>query len=40
MLEALEAWAGFLLVLIFIGTTTACLLMGTGAKMAGIKNLT
>jgi len=40
MLETLEAWAGFILVLIFLSFLIASLFIWIGAKMARIKNPT
>lgn len=37
MLETIEAWAGFILILMFLGTLFACFLMWYGAGLAGIK---
>jgi hypothetical protein len=36
MLETLEAWIGFILVLIFLGTSISCFLMWYGAGLAGV----
>lgn len=37
MIETLEAWIGFILVLIFFGTLFSCFSMWYGAGLAGIK---
>lgn len=39
MLEAIEAWLGFVLVLIFLGFILATLFMWVGIKAAGIENI-
>jgi hypothetical protein len=36
LLETIEAWIGFTLVLIFLGTIVGCFLMWYGARLAGV----
>jgi hypothetical protein len=37
MLETIEAWVGFILVLIFLGTLLGCFSMWYGAGLAGVE---